>query len=661
VALPDGATGQKRTPAAPPTTTTRGVTLLGVRGVTKAYGTSTILDNVEVSFAEGERVGLVGLNGSGKSTLSRILGGLEQPDTGTLAKRRGADIRYLAQEPIFEPGQTAREVVTAGLSAWAKAKELYDAASHALGEGTGDIDALLEQQTEAAADVERLGGWDRSHEVDSLLGHLSVRDPDAVLDTLSGGEKRRVALAQLLVARPHFAILDEPTNHLDVETIQWLEEYLTEEYEGAILLVTHDRYLLDRVATRTLEIDRGKLFDYNGGYGEYLERKAERQAHEARTESNRQNFLRTELEWLRRQPKARTTKQKARIDRAESAKGAAPPPKDRTASFSLDETRSGKTILETQDLAVAAGGRVLVSGMNIILTQGERIGIVGRNGTGKTTFLRTILGEIPAAGGKVVMGVNTKVAYFDQSRSDLDPKKSIFDNVVGDQPKIEIGGEIIEPRSYLERFLFDPQKQRQPVGSLSGGERARVALARLLRQAANLLIFDEPTNDLDVATLGALEDLLVRFGGTSLVVTHDRWFLDRVATSILHLAGDGTATKYAGAYGAFQEARQEIQQRKKEADAAAARSKSVAPSVKKVDKTKVALTNAEKAELATIMDDIEEAEEGVVHLQTMLADPDVYADAERVKGLLADLDGAKKRAEALTARWEELEAKKTGG
>jgi ATP-binding cassette subfamily F protein uup len=634
------------------------VTLLGVRGVVKAYGTSTILDGVDVSFAENERVGLVGLNGSGKSTLARILGGIEIPDAGTLAKRRGADIRYLAQEPVFEPGQTAREVVTAGLSAWAKAKDLYDQASADLSEGRGDVDALLEQQTEAAADVERLGGWDRSHEVDSLLGHLSVRDPDAVLDTLSGGEKRRVALAQLLVARPHLAILDEPTNHLDVETIQWLEEYLEDEYEGALLLVTHDRYLLDRVATRTLELDRGKIYDYDGGYEQYLERKAERQMHEARTESNRQNFLRTELEWLRRQPKARSTKQKARIERAENAKGAAPPPKERTATFSLDEVRSGKTILETRDLSIAAGGNVLVQHMNLILTQGERIGIVGRNGTGKTTFLRTVLGEIPAAAGQVIMGVNTKVAYFDQSRSDLDPKKSIFENVVGDQPKIEVGGETMEPRAYLERFLFDPQKQRQPVGSLSGGERARVALARLLRQSANLLIFDEPTNDLDVATLGALEDLLVRFGGTSLVVTHDRWFLDRVATSILHLAGDGTATKYAGAYDAFQRARQDAAYRKKEEELAAKESAKAVKEVVKAAKPRTVLTSAEKTELAAIMDRIEAAEEGVAHLEAMLADPDVYADAERVKGLLVDLDGAKTKAAALTTRWEELEAKK---
>ena len=640
------------------------MTLLGVRGITKSYGTSVVLDNLEVSFAENERVGLGGLNGSGKSTLARILGGLEQPDAGTLAKRRGADIRYLAQEPTFEPGQTARAVVTAGLSAWALAKARYDEASQHLGTGEGDIDALLEQQTEAAADVERLGGWDRSHEVDSLLGHLSVRDPEATIESLSGGERRRVALAQLLVARPHLAILDEPTNHLDVETIQWLEEYLENEYEGALLLVTHDRYLLDRVAKRTLELDKGKIFDYDGGYEVYLERKAERQMFEARAESNRQNFLRTELEWLRRQPKARTTKQKARIDRAESAKGTLAPQKEKTASFAASEARSGKTILETKDLALSAGGNVLVRHLNLILTQGERIGIVGRNGTGKTTLLRTILGEIPPAEGSVVLGLNTKIAYFDQSRAGLDPQKTIFENVVGDQPKIEVGGEVMEPRAYLERFLFDSHKQRQPVGSLSGGERARVALARLLRQSANLLIFDEPTNDLDVATLGALEDLLVRFGGTSLVVTHDRWFLDRVATSILHLAGDGTATKYAGAYDAFQRAREAEAYRKKELDAAA-REKSKPPSAEKSrppsresNRPKAGLTSAEKSELATILDAIENAEEGVAHLSSMLAGKDAYGDETRVKALLTDLANAKSKAERLTARWEELEAKK---
>src|SRR5262249_39156964 len=282
-----------------------------------------------------------------------------------------------------------------------------------LARGHGDLSALVAEQEQAAADVERLGGWDMMHEVDSILGHVGVLRPDAPIGTLSGGERRRTALARILVARPALAILDEPSNHLDVETVEWLEGYLIDEYKGALLLITHDRYLLDRVAERTLEIDQGSVHSYDGGYFEYLEAKAERLAHEARTEANRQNFLRRELEWLRRQPKARTTKQKARIDRAEAAKAAPPPKQEKTVELALDGVRAGKTILELRKLTLSIGGLTLASDLDFILTSGERLGVVGRNGTGKTTLLRAILGEIAPASGEVVVGRHTRIAYFD--------------------------------------------------------------------------------------------------------------------------------------------------------------------------------------------------------------------------------------------------------
>ncbi len=641
-------------------TSTAALTVLGARGLGKSYGPSVVLDGVDVSIAEGERVGLVGLNGSGKSTLARILAGVEEPDVGEVARRRGATLRYLEQEPAFEPGVTARAAVTQGLAAWAEAKGRYERASGAIDRGEGDLEASLAAQAEAAADVERLGGWERGHEVDSLLGHLSVPDPEAEVTRLSGGERRRVALARLLIARPDLAILDEPTNHLDVETIAWLEEYLLDEYPGALLLVTHDRYLLDRVTERTLELSRAAIFDYEGGYGRYLEAKSERLAHEARTEANRQNFLRREVEWLRRQPKARTTKQKARIDRAEAAKAQKAPPKELSASLGLDEARAGKTILEARGLGVEAGGRRLISGLDMVLTQGERVGIVGRNGAGKTTLLRALIGEREPAAGAVVRGQNTKISYFDQQRDELDLDKSIFDNVVGDQPKVELAGEVMDGRTYLERFLFDPHKQRQPVRSLSGGERARVALARLLRQPANLLVFDEPTNDLDVATLAALEDLLTRFAGTSLVVTHDRYFLDRVATSILHLAGDGTAVKYAGNYGDFERARDEALARKKEEERAAREPAALAPRAAPRPAAAKGLTRAERAELGGIVDAIGEAEARVAALEAALGAPEVYAKGDEVRRVNAELAEARDEAARLVARWEELEAKSAG-
>jgi ATP-binding cassette subfamily F protein uup len=642
------------------------VPVLTATDLHKAFGPQRILDGVTVTLRTAERVGLVGVNGSGKSTLAKILAGVELPDTGTIARRRGAEIAYLAQDPIFEDTLTPREVVLSGLSHWAEAKGRHDRVSHALGKGEGDMQALLEEQAHAAAEVERLGGWDRMHEVDSILGHVGVTRPEAPMSTLSGGDRRRVALARILVARPALAVLDEPSNHLDVETVEWLERYLIDEFPGALLLITHDRYLLDRVAQRTLELDQGSLYDYEGGYEEYLEAKAERQAHEARTEGNRQNFLRTELEWLRRQPKARSTKQKARIGRAEAAKSAPPPKVDRTTVLAMDTTRTGKTILEFKDLGLALGGRTLVSGLSFILTPGERLGIVGRNGTGKTTLLRAILGEQAPSAGEVVVGKNTRIAYFDQHRADLDESASIFDNVADNNSRITLGGQTIEVRAYLERFLFDPYKQRQPVGSLSGGERARVALAKMLSRGANLIILDEPTNDLDVATLGALEGLLTELDGCAIVVTHDRWFLNRVATSILAFEGDGKVVRYAGAYDEYREQRGRAEEARQEAAAAKAsaatkvsEASAAASSAKDRPAKGKGLTYGERIELDGIMGAIEKAETLAAELEGKLSDPTLYANrGGEVPGLRADLERAQAEAARLLARWEELETRR---
>ncbi|WP_437505894.1 ABC-F family ATP-binding cassette domain-containing protein [Sorangium sp. So ce1099] len=644
----------------------------------KAFGPQTILDGVSVNIRTGERVGLVGVNGSGKSTLARILAGVEQPDSGTIARRRGAEIGVLSQDPVFEPSDTARDVVLAGLSAWHAAKARHDEVSRSLAAGSGDAEALLAEQTAAAADVERLGGWDMMHRVDAIIGHVGVTRPDAPMSVLSGGDRRRVALARLLVSRPALAVLDEPSNHLDVETVEWLERYLVEEHPGALLLITHDRYLLDRVAERTLEIDKGKVYSYDGGYEEYLEQKAERLALESRTESNRQNFLRTELEWLRRQPKARTGKQKARIQRAETAKTAPPPKAERTAQLSVESVRTGKTILELKKLGLSVDGRWLVRGLDFSLTKGERVGIVGRNGTGKTTMLRAILGQLGAAGdgaaeggpameGEVVLGKNSSIAYFDQHRSGLDLDKSIFENIAGSHTRVEIGGRSMDVRSYLERFLFDPNKARQPVGSLSGGERARVALAKMLTQSVNVIILDEPTNDLDVMTLAALEEMLIELEGSALVVTHDRWFLNRVATSILAFEGGGRVVRYAGNYDAYREQRAHAAlAAEAEAAARAARAQAAEPrpaqapakgAARAGDKPK--LSFAEKTELDGIVGKIDEAELKVRDLEAKLADPTLYASrGAEVAGLLSELERAKQEAARLVGRWEELETKR---
>jgi ATP-binding cassette subfamily F protein uup len=641
------------------------LSIVAAHGLQKGYGNHVVLRDADLIIEPGERVGVVGLNGAGKSTLGKLLAGVEQPDVGNIARRRGARIEYLEQVPRFEAGQSAEQVVLSGLSAWNAAVTRHAAASAALGESGADSAKLLEEQASAAEEVERLGGWDQQHRVRAVLGHLGIDRPEALVTELSGGEQRRVALARLLVARPELAILDEPTNHLDAETIDWLEQHLIEEFPGAVLLITHDRYLLDNVAQRTVEVSDGSAFSYDGGYERYLEQKAERLAHAARTEQNRQNFLRRELEWLRRMPKARTTKQQARVDRAEAALKAPKPKQEQQVTLEVDVTRAGKTLLELRDTRLELAGRTLVKGLNLFVMQGERIGIVGPNGAGKTTLLRAIVGEQPLASGSATLGKNTKLAYFDQKRSGLDDSKSIWDNVTGDQSRIELGGEGIDPRSYLERFAFDSTKQRQPVGSLSGGERARVALARLLRQSANLVLFDEPTNDLDVATLGALEGMLLDFGVSALIVTHDRYFLNRVATSILAFEEQGEVVHYPGNYDTFRRLSAEARAAKKAqnkglglAPTSSPPAASAKPAARPEPKAK-GLSKPEQRELAELPDRIDRAEQLVGELTARLGDPATYANgASDVPTLNRQLDEARAEAERLTLRWEELETRR---
>jgi ATP-binding cassette subfamily F protein uup len=634
------------------------VPVVTAKNLQKAYGTRVVLRAADLTVGVGERVGVVGKNGSGKSTLAKIVAGLETPDVGSVARRRGAAVIYLDQVPRFEGDPTAEELVATGLVAWSDAVQRYEVANQKLAARQGADDTLLVEQTSAAEQVERLGGWEQKHRISSLLGQLGILRPGARVASMSGGEQRRVALARVLIARPELAILDEPTNHLDAQTVQWLEEYLLEEHAGAVLLITHDRYLLDRVVTRTIEVADGEVYSYQGGYEMYLEQKAERLAHAARTEQNRQNFLRRELEWLRRQPKARSTKQKARIERAQSASAVTAPRADRAPNLEIEVQRSGKTILELRKLTVAYGDNVLVSGLDLFVTERERIGIIGASGTGKTSLLRNILGECPATSGAVVIGKNTRIAYFDQMRSGLADDKSVFENVVGDQTRIEFGGQPIEPRSYLERFGFDGFRQRQPVSSLSGGERARVALARMLRQGTNLVLMDEPTNDLDIETLGALESMLLEFGVTSLVVTHDRWFLDRVATSILAFEGQGKVVRYLGNYSMYCTLRAQTAQTEPTDQATSTVRSERKPSPQRPNKKK-ALTWAEERELNAILEAVDRAESLVAELSAKLADPATYsAGGKEVVAVTAALQSAKQSAAELTRRWEELETKK---
>jgi ABC transport system ATP-binding/permease protein len=705
------------------------VPALSAQHLRKSFGPQVVLDDATFNLPRGEKIGLIGANGAGKSTLAKILAGVEKPDGGTLSVRRGLTIRYLAQEPELDPEASARTVVEEALTAWTAATVRHAAVTAELSAGSHH-DALLQEQADLDDTIMRLGGWERGHEALGFLDQLGVLDVDRPCGERSGGERRRIALAQLLVASPDIAILDEPTNHLDADTAEWLEGFLAKDFAGAIVLVTHDRYFLDAIAQRIVEIERGRLVSYQGGYGDYLGRKAELMAHEERVESNRQNILRREREWLSRGPKARSTKQKARIQRAHELESRGSATAGRPGEVSLVTAASpqqGKTILELRAVQVAAapGTPVLNAPLDLIVPSGERIGVVGPNGIGKTTLMRAILAAADearrgernpsapyVASGAIVVGKNTRTAYLDQARAKLDDDKSIFDDVRGEGGGTVVnlgirGMESMDLRSYLELFLFDGQKQRQKVGALSGGERARVALAKVLREGANLLMFDEPTNDLDLPTLAALEEMLTGYDGSVLVVTHDRAFLDRVATAILAFevdpgGGPARVVRYAGGYQDYIAQRGDRRAQAATKPAAAApkpsetkpnetrskndrgdpRSKSGGSSTNdgskngdksgandastgsnKSDKRAKAgggLTHAERLELEKIVDAVDAADKRVTAVEALLADPRLYAERrDEVPALQAQLTAAREETARLAKRWEALEAKRT--
>ncbi len=618
----------------------------------------TLFSEVTFTIRRGEKIGLVGHNGSGKSTLGRVLAGLEEPDDGHIARRREATFDYLAQEPRLPPGRTIREVVLESLRQWNETRLRFEALTEALSTASEQQAArLAEQQAEVGEALERQGGWEREHEAEATISHLGLPDASRRVETLSGGEARRVALARLLVAAPDLAILDEPTNHLDIETIEWLEEYLRDRFPGALLLISHDRSVLDHVTTRTLEIHDGTLYSYEGGYAAYLLAKAERQALAQRTERNRQNFLRREVEWLRRAPKARGTKQKARIGRAVAAQARESPKQERLAELSLRSERQGKTILEISNLILERDGRRLIDGLELALRPGERIGIVGPNGSGKTSLLLALQDELAPVRGEIVRGANTKIGYLDQSRGHLDDDATVREASVGDASEIVIGEERITVESYLERFLFSRRQQRLRVSELSGGERARVCLARLLAEKSNLLLLDEPTNDLDVATLGALESMLLDFGGSAFLVSHDRWLLDRVATSILAFEGDGLVELHIGNYSDYRERRLRSVRKEKSPKPAMPVTNAAAEAESEPARPK-RLSSAEQRELDGLIDEIEKAEARVDEIQNALTDPDVYQDTgRRAAGLREELEAAEAEVAKLSSRWEELEVR----
>ncbi|MET0626700.1 MAG: ABC-F family ATP-binding cassette domain-containing protein [Pyrinomonadaceae bacterium] len=531
--------------------------ILSVEAVSKDYGLRPVLENVSLGLDSADRVGVVGVNGSGKTTFLRLVSGDETPDTGRITFADGVTVGYLPQNPPYAAEATVLEAVFAASDARMKLLLDYERACGELAARGGDEQRALDRVSELGRQLEASGAWELETNARTVLGRLGINDTNARMGTLSGGQRKRVALAHALIERPGLLILDEPTNHLDAETISWLEDYLN-GYAGALLLVTHDRYFLDRVTTRIIEVDRGSVQTFDGNYAYYLEKKEEQESARASEGQKREMLIRRELAWLRRGAKARTRKSKSRVERAENLIAQ---PKE-TAAAALDmavgSSRLGKKVLELRDIRKSYDGRVLIGGFSRTLRPGERVGVIGPNGAGKTTLLEIIAGRIAPDAGSLEVGQTVRIGYYDQESRALDEGERVIDYIRAVAERIETAdGAVITAGQMLERFLFTGAMQYSPIAKLSGGERRRLYLLRVLMGAPNVLLLDEPTNDLDIPTLITLEDYLDNFPGNLIVVSHDRYFLDRTVEHIFRFEGGGGLREYPGNYSAFLEARRD--------------------------------------------------------------------------------------------------------
>jgi sulfate-transporting ATPase len=515
----------------------------------KFYGADRkVLDEITLAFLHGAKIGVLGPNGAGKSTLLRIMAGLEEPSSGSAELSAGATVGLLKQEPELDETKDVRGNVEDGVRYLRDLLDRFNAISAAFAEPDADYDALIAEQAKVQEQIDRHDAWSLDATLDRAMDALRCPDGDRDVTTLSGGEKRRVALCRLLLSSPDLLLLDEPTNHLDAESVAWLERFLA-DYPGTVVAVTHDRYFLDNVAGWILELDRGRGIPYEGNYSGWLEQKGARLAHEEKTESARQRALKQELEWVRSSPKARHAKSKARVTAYEKLLAQEGNVKlDRVEIHIPAGPRLGDLVVQAEGVAKGFGERLLVEDMSFNLPPGGIVGVIGPNGAGKTTLFRMIAGEESPDSGALRVGDTVELAYVDQARTDLDPAKNVWQEISGGLDTIELGKREVNSRQYVSWFNFRGPDQQKRVGDLSGGERNRVHLAKLLRSGGNLLLLDEPTNDLDVDTLRALEDALLDFAGCAVVISHDRWFLDRIATHILAFEGDSTVAWFEGSY-----------------------------------------------------------------------------------------------------------------
>ena len=617
------------------------MTLFSANDLRLAYGHQTLLDGVTVAISAGEKVGLVGRNGCGKTSLLKILANENQADSGETSARRGLRIGYLPQEFELDPALSVYDNIAAGAADVASAVTGYE-------NGDGSESELADLLTL----IEHTDGWNLDARIKALSNALFTPPLESETGPLSGGEKRRVALCSALASQPDLLLLDEPTNHLDSESIRWLEDFL-KTYTGAVIFVTHDRYFLNVIATRIIEISDGKAYSHPGNYTAFLESKAARQEIAENTEKKRQKFLKDELKWVKAGVKARTTKSRSRLDAFYEVKDQDAPVREGEIDLLIPPPpRLGNTIVDLEDVSITLGDRTLFRSMNLSLEEGQCTGIVGKNGVGKSTLLKICLQQLEPTSGKAILGKQVKINYIDQSRMQLDGTGSLLDEISDGNEKIEFGDEILGARAYLRRFLFSDDRINERVDLLSGGERARLMLAKVLKTGGNLIVLDEPTNDLDLQSLRMLEEALAAFPGTILVVSHDRYFLDRICDQIVAFEDDGIKVS-PGNFSYYLEKRQ-ARENAARAQATAANRTAKKRASEKKDKPRK-LTMAEAKELETLEEKVMEADEAVTTLQEKLSSPEVQTDFERIPIVMAELEAAKKVADGLINRWEFLE------
>ena len=533
-------------------------------GVSKVFPPQKqVLKNIYLSFFYGAKIGIIGLNGSGKSTLLKIIAGVEKEYQGEVVFSPGYSVGYLEQEPKLEPGKTVKEVVQEGVQNIVDTLKEYEEVNEKFGdpeilEDPDKMDALINRQAELQDKIDATDAWNLDSRLERAMDALRCPPEDQVVDTLSGGERRRVALCRLLLQQPDILLLDAPTNHLDAESIDWLEQHL-QQYTGTVICITHDRYFLDHVAGWILELDRGEGIPWKGNYSSWLDQKTKRMAQEEKQASKRRKTLERELEWINMAPKARQAKGKARLNSYEALLNE--DQKEREAKLEIfipNGPRLGNKVIEAQHVAKAFGDKLLFDDLNFMLPPNGIVGVIGPNGAGKTTLFKMIMGMESIDKGSFEVGETVKVGYADQTHKDIDPKKTVYQVVSGGQEFIRVGGKEVNSRAYLSKFNFAGADQEKLCGVLSGGERNRLHLALTLKAEANVLLLDEPTNDIDVNTLRALEEGLENFAGCAVVVSHDRWFLDRICTHILSFEGDSNVVFYEGSYSEYEEYKRKL-------------------------------------------------------------------------------------------------------